>query len=44
VNGVLRKDNAPFRTPATSINSILFGSGGSSTTTGLFVDDVLVTK
>lgn len=44
VNGVLRKDNAPFRTAVTSVNSILFGSGGSSTMSGLYVDDVTVTK
>jgi hypothetical protein len=44
LNGILRKENAPFRTAVTSINTILFGSGGSTSTTGLFVDDVVVSK
>jgi hypothetical protein len=44
VNGILRSTNAPFRTAVGSLDRVLFGTGGSTAQSALYIDDVTVIK
>lgn len=44
VNGVLRATNAPFRNAVSSLDRVLFGTGGSTSQTALYIDEVTVVR